>query len=165
MGQAVRAAFRRFPALLAASLLIFGTYIVGLLACCIGLLFVYPLWVATSPSIVVEELGPIQGMRRSWGLTTRRYWPVLGTVLLAMLLVQMLGGIVSGVPTFVALAIGTEWGFILIAVGSVASSLITEPFSAIVFTLIYFDLRIRNEGFDLDLMSRDLARGDQSVVG
>ena len=63
----------------------------------------------------------------------------------------------SGVPTFAAFAIGTEWGFILIAIGGVLSSLITEPIAAIVYTLIYFDLRIRNEGFDLDLMSRDLA--------
>jgi hypothetical protein len=34
------------------------------------------------------------------------------------------------------------------------------PFVAIVSILLYYDGRIRHEGFDLQLMAADLARGD-----
>jgi hypothetical protein len=36
---------------------------------------------------------------------------------------------------------------------------VTTPFVSILATLVYFDLRIRNEGFDLQMIAADLARG------
>jgi hypothetical protein len=40
----------------------------------------------------------------------------------------------------------------------VLSSLVSAPIIAIVSTLLYFDGRIRHEGFDLQVMARDLDR-------
>jgi hypothetical protein len=36
----------------------------------------------------------------------------------------------------------------------VASSVITTPFMAAVLVLIYFDLRVRKEGFDLEVLAQ-----------
>ena len=60
-----------------------------------------------------------------------------------------------------ALAIGFHWGWIIVSASSIVAALITQPFVAIVATLIYFDLRIRKEGFDLQMIAAALARGDQ----
>ena len=45
------------------------------------------------------------------------------------------------------------------AIGEILPALVTMPLVAIVATLVYFDLRIRNEGFDLQMIAAELARG------
>lgn len=158
-GEAVRATARFFPALLCARLLVSLTEAVGLLGCCVGALAVMGLWVVTAPAIVVEGLGPIQGMKRSLRLCSARYWPVLGIALLSGLITSILSSMVSGVPSTLAGLIGYRWGFPLLAVGTTASAVLVGPLSAIVATLVYFDLRIRQEGFDLQVMARGVSTG------
>jgi len=152
-GEALRASLRCWWPLLAGSILVHLVEGVSLLGCCIGLLFVMPLWMVVSPAIVVEGLGPVQGMKRSFQLCTTRYWPVLGIALLSGLITQTLGGMVGGVPAIAAGLIGYRWGFPLLALGGVATAVFVGPISAIVATLVYFDLRIRREGFDLEVMA------------
>jgi hypothetical protein len=117
---------------------------------------VMALSVAVAPAIVVEELGPIQGVRRSWSLLRRRFWPVLGIALLAGLISNVLGQVLGVVPTFAGLIVGLEWGWILVAIGAILTALVTTPIVAIVATLQYFDARIRFEGFDLQVIAAEL---------
>ncbi len=155
-GEAVRATWRLFPALLAAKLLVLSTEAIGLLGCLVGALAVMALWVVVAPAIVVEGLGPIQGMRRSLRLCSARYWPVLGIALLSGIITSTLASVIGGVPGVLALLIGYRWGFPLVALGSTATAVLVEPLTAIIATLVYFDLRIRQEGFDLQIMARNL---------
>ena len=157
-GQALRATARFFPALVVARVLVWLTEGVGLFGCLVGALAVMALWVVTAPAIVVEGLGPIRGMRRSAVLCSARYWPVLGIALLSGIIGFALSSVVSGVPSVIAALIGYRWGFPFLAVGTVSAAVLVEPLTAIVATLVYFDLRIRQEGFDLQVM----ARGDSS---
>jgi hypothetical protein len=119
-------------------------------------LAVMALSVAVAPAVVVEELGPIRGVRRSWSLMRRRFWPVLGIALLAGLISNVLGQVLGVVPTFAGLIVGLEWGWILIAIGGILTALVTTPIVAIVATLQYFDARIRFEGFDLQIIAAEL---------
>jgi hypothetical protein len=121
-------------------------------------LVVIATFVAVAPAIVIEELGPIRGMRRSARLLWPRLFPVMGIALVAGFLANVVGNVLGTVPSFAALAIGLKYGWPLLAAGSILSALITTPFVAIVATLIYFDGRIRQEGFDLELMADELAR-------
>jgi hypothetical protein len=155
-GEAVRSTWRLFPALLGAKALVLLTEGVGLLGCCVGALAVMALWVVVAPAIVVEGIGPIKAMRRSFRLCSARYWPVLGIAVLSGLITTFLANIVSGVPSFLAVVVGYKWGFPLVAIGNVATVVLVQPLTAIVATLVYFDLRIRQEGFDLQIMARDL---------
>ena len=85
-------------------------------------------------------------------------FPVLGTALLTSFVVNMIGSALGLVPQVLALAIGTGgFGWVLLAVGGILSSVITTPLVAIVSTLLYFDARIRHEGFDLQVMARDVS--------
>lgn len=162
-GEAMRAALRRFFPLLGAAILVKITEFIGLFGIFVGAIFIMPLWVCVAPAIVVEELGPIQGMRRSFRLVSRRYWPVLGIALLSGILTYALGSLLAIVPTVVALLIGYRWGFPLVALAGILTELVRSPLTAIVATLVYFDLRIRNEAFDLQVIAADLARGGRDV--
>ena len=121
------------------------------------LLAVMALSVLTAPAIVVEELGPIRGVRRSWSLVRRRFWPVLGIALLAGVISFVLGNVLGTVPQLLALVVGLEWGWLLLAFGAIVTALVTQPIVAIVATLQYFDARIRFEGFDLQVIAAELA--------
>jgi hypothetical protein len=118
------------------------------------------LFVAVAPAVVVEELGPIRGLRRSASLLRRRFWGVLGIALLGGLLASVLGSVLGVVPQTVGLLIGgRHGGWVLIGVGGILASLVTVPLVAIISTLVYFDGRIRHEGFDLHVIAAELGLG------
>lgn len=131
----------------------------GALFCVLPGLLAMALFVPVAPVIAIEGVGPIRAMRRSARLVRPRLWPVLGIALLSGLLASTVGQVLSTVPTFLALIVGLRWGWILLAAGSIVTSLVTTPFIAIVATLVYYDGRIRQEGLDLQVMAADLARG------
>ena len=156
--DALRTTIRRLPALLAATfvsgLAIFG----GMLLCIlpgIALLVMYTLVV---PAMMIEEIGPIESMRRSWRLVKPRFWGVLGIVALAWLISAFLGNLLGGAPSAIGTIFGGSFAWLWIAVGAVLATIVSAPITAIVDTLLYFDGRIRNEGFDLQVMAQDLDR-------
>lgn len=167
-GEALRIALRKFGPLLGAFLLVHLAEFSGVIACGVGLIVTLPafmaLFVLTAPAIVVEELGPLEGMRRSWRLVRPRFWPVLGTALLAGFMASVISNILTTLPTVVLLVAAPSWAWVLVAAMGVVVSLITEPIVAIVATLLYFDARIRHEGFDLELMASDLARRSSATA-
>jgi hypothetical protein len=158
VGSALRATGRRTGALLGAWFLVHVLEVIGGVLCLLPGLIVMSLFVAVAPAIVIEELGPIRGMRRSWRLMWPRIFPVMGVALLSGLLASAVGNALGTVPNLAALAIGLKYAWPLLAAGSILAALVTTPFVAIVATLLYFDGRIRQEGFDLQLMADDLAR-------
>jgi len=158
VGSALRATGRRAWALFGAWILVHILEVIGGVLCILPGLIAMATFVAVAPAIVIEELGPIRGMRRSARLIWPRLFPVMGVALLSGVLASAVGNALGTVPSFAALAIGLKYAWPLLAAGSILSALITTPFVAIVATLIYFDGRIRQEGFDLQVMADALAR-------
>lgn len=114
---------------------------------------------ATTPALVVEGLGPVAAMRRSARLLRGRLWGVLGIGALAGLVSTIAGGVIGTIPQAVGLSLGPErGGWVLVGAGGALSSLVSTPFVAIVATLLYFDGRIRTEGFDLEVIAASLER-------
>lgn len=117
---------------------------------------VYVRWEFGPAVVVVEGARGTAALRRSWGLTTRAFWKVLGTGLLAGLLVSIASTVLAVIPTLLSEAIG-YWGWLVRAVGAAAASVVTTPFVTIVLVLLYFDQRIRKEGLDLSIMAQELS--------
>lgn len=155
---ALKATVRRFPALLVAFFLVHILEGIAFVFCFLPALLPMALFTPVTPAIAIEELGPIKGMRRSWRLVQSRLWPVLGTSLLAGVVSSFLSNIVSAAPVTIGGLFGGPLAWLLLAVGGILAELITAPIVAITATLIYFDLRIRQEGFDLQMMAADLER-------
>ena len=158
-GPAMRATGRRFLVLLAVFFLTLLLKGAGLVLCLVGVLVPITLFLVTTPAVMLEEGGPIQSMARSVVLVRPRFWPVMGIGIGSGFLAGVLGNILATPFSLAALAIGYRWGWILAAIGAILPALVTTPFVSILATLVYFDLRIRNEGFDLQMIAADLARG------
>jgi hypothetical protein len=120
------------------------------------------LWVnlAFAPALIVlERLGILAAIERSFRLVRNDFWRVFGILLLATVAVQFIAGAVT-VPFSVGgqfLLMGssstamTLLAFVLLSVGGVIAQIITAPFTAGVIVLLYTDRRIRAEAFDLVL--------------
>ncbi len=106
----------------------------------------------TSQTIMVEGQGPWQSIRRSWQLTHRYFWRTVGYLLVIIILMYFLAGLpVTVIVTPLAL-FGLEYQtqLLISTVVTTVFSVIATPFSLITYTLMYFDLRIRKEGFDIE---------------
>jgi hypothetical protein len=169
------------------SLLILGTAILSALGSGIGLIFcivpgvwLWTSWYVAIPALLVEGSGPVAALSRSLQLVKQRFWPVLGVGLLAWIIsqvvVQLLGlvvGLVAVVPSAMEAAqTGTINGGVYGAsvLATSIASIITVPFLAAVAVAVYFDLRVRFEGFDLEMLSRqsdnlEIPRGPERAPG
>ncbi len=121
-------------------------------------------WAFAAPAIVLERLGPVAGLRRSWRLTGgREFWRVLGIRLLTALVVGLAGQVLvlPLAAVSVALLTGTGLGGTALTVADVTLNAlsvlvvgaVTTPFSAGVDAMLYVDQRIRREALDVTLIA------------
>jgi len=85
-------------------------------------------------------------------------WSILGIAFLSGLMVTIVGDTIAVPLEAAAFAIGLHWGWILIFLASVLANLVVLSLTAIIATLIYFDGRIRYEGFDLEILARGIGQ-------
>ena len=117
-----------------------------------------------APAVVLEGQGAIDAVRRAWSLARRRFWPLLGYVIILYLFSLL---VVNGPVAVVSFALAGAFESIndpttqlvvraiIQALVSLVGILIYYPLQMTAFTLIYFDLRVRTEGFDLALLTAD----------
>ena len=108
-----------------------------------------PLFVAVAPVIGVEGGGAMAAVRRSVRLVRPRYFPVMGIALLMGLVATLLSTALSALPQVIAAWDGDWWP--VLAVGNIAAEIVVMPFVAAATVLLYFDLRVRTEGLDLEM--------------
>jgi hypothetical protein len=155
------AGFQRLPSLAGAVIMIGLGTLAGFVFCFFPGVWLYIMWFVTVPALVAERLGAWEAMTRSWELIQGTWWRTLGLAIVTSIIV----GIVS-----VALASPTQFlvfsGESLTstqAVSQVANTIayiLTLPFQALVAVVIYFDLRVRKEAFDLTT----LMGGDDGIA-
>jgi len=142
-----------------------------LVAFALGLLIGVPAYLISTVArcvIVLERTGAVTSVRRTMGLIKGRFWWSFLIVFVTGLLIGFITGIVQQLLGFVAgiaLVVGMTgaWVGTAIAVGvyvlgAVITYVFTYAYMGSVYALIYIDLRIRHEGFDLDLARAAEAR-------
>ena len=125
-------------------------FIPGIILVC-GLLLAFP-------SLVLEPgISPTGALSRSWSLTRGSRWRMFALLItMALLLYVPLVGL--GAVAAVALpggAHGTSPGIVTLAVVGVVQMLL-YPLLYCVLTVAYYDLRVRKEGFDLEVLASTL---------
>jgi hypothetical protein len=132
----------------------FGSALLGLV------LLALPIMVATGYAVVVQAVvleqlpSAISALGRSWALTRghRGKAVVLWLVVLALLILFFVAVVVVGSITSV---MSPLLGIAAVAAMSVLLMLV-YPLMSCVFTLLYYDLRVRKEAFDLELLSQQI---------
>lgn len=129
----------------------------GLLACLVGVLVALAFFSVAMPAMLVEGLGPVQGMRRSWRLVRGTAWRVLGIVVLSLVLAFAFQAVLSAPLALIfVLDLGTFLEQVLNVSTQTLSTVLVTPFTAALTMALYVDLRVRKEGFDLVLWSQRL---------
>lgn len=165
MGDALRYGLRRLPAMLGVTIVSSVVAFVGLLLCIAPGVWLYTAWAVAPAALIAEEIGPIRSLGRSFQLVKGSWWRTFGLLLVANILVTVLVSLVTA-PLQIALGFGTAMsdptaafsgGYL--AANTIISGVVTAvtvPFLAAVIVAIYFDLRVRKEGYDLERLIADL---------
>jgi hypothetical protein len=109
-----------------------------------------------STVFVIEGRKGSKALGRSWGLAKGHFWKVLGTVVLATIMAGVVQAILA-IPGEAAFAAIGPAGWPLYAIGLSLAAILTAPFTTLIAVLLYFDLRIRKEAFDLEVMAQEMS--------
>lgn len=155
-GEMLGVVGRRWWALLGSFVIVKLAEGFGLLGCYVGIVFIMAFFVPVAPIIGVEGGGPIEAVKRSARLTRGRYFPTLGIALLMGLVAGLLGNALSAGLQALALWVGFDDGWPLLALGAIMAQVVVLPFVAAATVLLYFDLRVRTEGLDIEMTAIDV---------
>jgi hypothetical protein len=152
LAPALRFTGRRMAQLLGASVA------AGFITVLATLALVIPGLIVASGYAVVTEVAALErssdALRRSWELTRGFRWKALGLWVIALALLAGLaigaGFLAAGVEAL--LGKGEALSTVVVAL----VSLLIYPLLSCVLTLFYYDLRVRKEGFDLEMLSQQL---------
>jgi hypothetical protein len=158
--EAVRAVRPRVFAIVGTSLLVLLSEAIGFVFCFVGALFPLTLFAVAIPALILEGVGVSAALSRSITLTKAHAMHVLGLVVTAQLLATVLNGaLAEGVSLLLRNGGSTVAVVIGQSVASTIAGILTTPFVATAIVVLYFDVRIRDEAFDVQLlMQRNDAR-------
>ncbi len=152
------------PLAIGAMVVAFMFYFVAIFLALIPVGLLAARWLVAPVTVVAERLGPKGALDRSWALTRGNLWRCFGfLVLLVIFNFVVLGLPITMLQWLLMFALTTQWyGWLsgLVAGLSYFVNILWYPILVLALTLLYFDLRVRNESLDLDVRIRAL---EQSV--
>jgi hypothetical protein len=177
LGQALRQGLRAAPRLIGAGLLILLLLIAFwavllvvavvanqvLVAILAGLIaFVGTIYILASTLVMpvvatLEGAGPIAALRRSWDLSSGNRWRILGLQALLGILNLVISTLLSAL--FVGTLISDQaTRTVLQQIVNLVANVAWAPVQWGTFAVLYYDLRVRREAFDLQLAAEALPR-------
>jgi hypothetical protein len=136
----------------------------GVLIGCIFLIgpgvYLFVSWGVAIPVLLGENRRGTKALGRSRALVRGRWWPCAGVLFLSF----MLEAIVTYAILFAVGRIVDSGGndsvlFVEQGVSSLIASTLVLPFQVAVTAVLYIDLRVRKEGFDIQLLTHSLEPG------
>jgi hypothetical protein len=154
---------RRLHSIIWVSLLAFFLGALGLILCIAPGIWLYVSWTVAVPALLTEGVKGRKALGRSFRLVKGFWWRTLAIVLLGSFLAGILQAAIGGVLGAIAFATDSAVVDVVTStLSAVAAGAITVPFVAAVTIVLYVDLRVRKEGFDLALL---LAGFDGTDIG
>ena len=153
----LRFALRRLLRVVALQILTLIGLVLAFIALIIPGIWLYAAWSVAVPCLLIERRGAFRSLGRSRRLVKGRWWPSAAVILVSTIMVSVIGGVLSGLlialashPSSVVLAV------VAVVVAGAISAILTEPFRAAAVTVLYYDLRVRREGYDLEVLADEL---------
>ena len=114
-------------------------------------------WLVGAPALLAEDLGPVNALGRSWQLVEGRWWRTVGIFLVVVIMTTLalaIMGATGGAIIGLVPGLSDDLRGALVQVTGSLSGALVLPVSYIAITLMYYDLRVRREGLDLDQLAQ-----------
>lgn len=148
-------------AVIGLGLLLICGYLLALVVITLPTIYLSARWIVAAPALVDTEQGALDSMRRSWALTQGQVWRAVGYVFLLWLVGTLVISLPVGVFQQMLFLLLPSGSFGLItAVSTALSSLFSVlwiPFNVGALVLLYYDLRVRQESYDLEVRIEAMA--------
>jgi YD repeat-containing protein len=132
----------------------------GAIAACWLVTWILCAYAMTTPIVVLEDLtSSFDAFGRSWELTRDARGKVFGTVAVTWLISQFLPQVVvQGLGNALGVAGNQSMQPVFVVVASLLG-IVLAPILPCALTLLYYDLRVRREAFDIQVLSEQLGTG------
>jgi hypothetical protein len=150
-----RVVLHRYFALLGLAFLYAATAL-SLLCLPVGIWLLVRFSVAV-PALIAEQAGPVRALGRSWALSEGGWWRTFGLLAVLYLIAYVVGSVLGlfGLPLLlVPFLPSMVRGALYVAVSGLSGALVL-PLTSIAVALLYVDLRVRREAYDLDQLARE----------
>lgn len=154
VGAAINRVLERFWTVLGVVFLQGLIIALGILLLIIPALIFGAWFFAGTNVVMVEGKGVIEALSRSRNLARGSVGRILGTLAMAGIIVWLLDVLVSAIAVALFMRLGS--GVVAANLAPYVLGIFITPFLNVVVTLLYYDLRIRKEAFDLELMAKEL---------
>jgi hypothetical protein len=117
----------------------------------VGVIYLTVRWCLAVIVVGLEGAGPVSALRRSWHLTGDHVWRTFGVLAVLALLVSVLSAVLAQVAITVfelAVPSGDEARIVEVAIVT-AVTVLFAPVTPVVLAVLYHDLRVRRDGWDL----------------
>jgi hypothetical protein len=158
-GSSLRYAARRLHSALWLTFVMVVVLVPAFLALVVPGIWLLVAYSVALPALLVERVRGFAALRRSFRLVKGHWLRVFLTLLVAWILISVLQTVVTAALVAVAVLALDPTSFaahVMEAIANIASSALTTPFLSAVTVVIYFDLRVRKEGFDLAVLAERL---------
>jgi hypothetical protein len=153
VGRAISEVLARPGSILYGAILKGFALLLGAILLLVGIFYFYATYFAVPTTIVVEKISGPQGVERSRQLAAGYRWHAFKPLALVWLLYFL----VSGAVGLIGVMIFGDDNPVIIDIFSTVLSIFIYPIISITEMLVYFDIRIRKEGYDVEVMAAKLA--------
>jgi len=146
VAQALRHTLGRMLPLIVSTIVAFALIGVGFMFLIVPGIFLATYFFAVRQAVVLEDKGAFDALGRSGRLSRGNKWHILGTLILVVVLstIVNLGAV---------MLINLQPSKVITSVLATAVTIVVYPILGITETVLYFDTRIRNEGFDVEYLA------------
>jgi hypothetical protein len=146
LGAAFKQTLSRLVQLVVATILEFVLIAIGAVFLFVPAFYLLARFFALRQAIVLEDAGTFSAFGRSGALSRGQKMHILGTLILVALLMVVVDG---GAAMFIGLQPSKVASVVLMT----AVTIVVAPLFGITETVLYFDTRIRSEGFDVEYLA------------
>ncbi|HYA01307.1 MAG TPA: hypothetical protein VEK76_13310 [Candidatus Binatia bacterium] len=107
-------------------------------------------------ALVLEKLGPMGALRRSFQLTQGSFWRIFLFYLVMLLVSGIVGELLQALFSIFIQGLSQDTQLMVSSLAGGVVGILTSPFILILLTLVYYDVRIRREAFDLEMLAQSL---------
>jgi len=138
---------------------IFCLYVGAVIVITAPFVYLSTRWAVAMPLLVDQSLGPLEVLSESWKLTAGHVRRSIGYVVLLYLFYGIIYVALMAIAFAAAGLTLTSSTLASVAIFSIVGALVPvlwQPLAVAAYVMLYYDLRMRNQGYDLELRIQQL---------